>query len=98
MAIPFPPVGTADPVRDLTLTGVTPRPNRSGDFAVDDDGSGDLTLVGSQPGPAALECVPVRLIGRSKRGHVLGNGIRPLLEQQRQIVVPHLPQHASHHI
>src|ERR671919_761960 len=29
---PLAPVGAADPVRDLALVGVTPRPDRSGDF------------------------------------------------------------------
>jgi hypothetical protein len=36
---PLPPVGAADPVRDLALIGVTPRPNRPSDFAVDNDRS-----------------------------------------------------------
>jgi hypothetical protein len=36
---PLAPVGPADPVGDLALVGVAPRPNRSGDFAVDDDDS-----------------------------------------------------------
>src|SRR5262249_21383007 len=44
---PLPPVGPAHPVRDLALAGVSPRANRSGDFAVDDDGSVDHRLVGS---------------------------------------------------
>src|SRR5204862_7813977 len=43
---PLAPVGAADPVRDLALVGVTPRPDRSSDFAVDDDRSGGHGLVG----------------------------------------------------
>jgi hypothetical protein len=84
-------------IRDLALVGVAPRPNRSGDFAVDDDDSGDHGLVGSYPGPAALECVPVHVIGCREGSHVRGHRIRPLLEQHRQILVPQLPQRAPHH-
>src|SRR5438128_1887099 len=54
------------------------------------------TVVGSQPRPAALECVPVHVVGRRKGGHVYGERIRPLLEQQRQILVPYLPQREPH--
>jgi integrase len=45
---------------------------------------------------ATLECVSVHVIGPREGSHVRGNGIGPLLEQHRQILVPQLPQHASH--
>jgi hypothetical protein len=47
VAIPFAPVGAADPVRDLALAAVTPGPDRSGDLAVDDDNPGEHRFVGS---------------------------------------------------
>jgi hypothetical protein len=53
--------------------------------------SGEHRLVGSQPRAAALECVPVHVVGRREGGHVCGDRIRPLLEQRRQILVPYLP-------
>jgi hypothetical protein len=54
--------------------------------------------VGSDPKPAALECGPVHVFGRREGSHVCGNRIRPLLEQHRQILVPHLPQRALHRV
>jgi hypothetical protein len=48
VAIPA-PLGAADPIRDLALIRVAPGANRSGDFAVGDDRSGDHGLVRRGP-------------------------------------------------
>jgi hypothetical protein len=45
-----------------------------------------------------LECVPVHVIERCERSHLRRDGIRPLREQHRQILVSHLPQHALHQV
>jgi hypothetical protein len=39
---------------------------------------------------------PGPVIGRREGSHARGNRIRPLLEQHREILVSHLPQHAPH--
>ena len=45
-------------------------------------------LVGAQPRPATFECVAVHIVRCCKRRHVYGDRVRPLLEQQRQILIP----------
>jgi hypothetical protein len=93
---PSAPVGTTDPVRDLALARVTPRPNRSGDVVVEDDDPGEHRLVSSNPRPAALECVPFHVVRRRKGGHLDGDRIRPLLEEQRQVLIPYFTQREFH--
>ena len=82
MAIPRPPVLAADPVPDLALV-VAPTHDPAHYLAVDDERPSDRRAIVAELRLVRNEGVPVP---GSERRHLCSDGIRLMLEQDREVL------------
>src|SRR5215210_2900989 len=90
---PFPPVGAADPVRELPLPVVVPARDRADHLAVELDRLEKDRRIAAVPFPARVERGAVSRIGRRERRHPERLIVGPMLEERVEVAVAYVPEH-----